>query len=142
MADPKRFMFGYCLGAALLWNIEDDLIQCDFAQFIQHLQNYQMPDTETILEKANQIRYQELLMKYEESHPGYALSKCFEYSSFIEMQRAGFELQEGASSPGRKAKRITFSFLNHAKKTSNLTSPKSPRSPRSPKIVVHEDIVK
>lgn len=75
LADPKRFMFGYCLGAALLWNIEDELIHSDFAHFIQHLQNYQMPDTETILEKANQIRYQELLIKYEESHPGYAMSE-------------------------------------------------------------------
>ena len=59
--------------------------------------------------------------------------------SYVEMQRAGFELQEGASSPGRKTKKISFSFLNHAKKTSNLTSPRSPRSPKSP---IHEDIVK
>ena len=70
-ADPKRFMFSYCLGVALLHNIKDELVECEFAQFIQKLQNYHMPDTEEILKLANKIRLEELLFSYEESHPGY-----------------------------------------------------------------------
>ena len=113
-ADPKRFMFSYCLGVALLHHIKDELVECEFAQFIQKLQNYHMPDTEEILRLANKIRLEELLFSYEESHPGYTKR----------MSRAGHELHDGMS-PKRNVKRLSFPFIK---------KPASPGSPRSPRL--------
>lgn len=113
-ADPKRFMLSYCLGVALLWNIEHELEECEFAQFIQKLQNYNMPDTESILALANRVRLQELLHSYEQNHPGYSKR----------MSRAGHEMAE-AVSPRRVSRKSGFPFIHRVK-----SRPDSPQSPR------------
>ena len=70
-------MLSYCFGVAMLWNIEHDLVECDFAHFIKSLQNYTTVNVQEILEKADKIRCSELLKFYEDTHPGYSKRKSF-----------------------------------------------------------------
>ena len=81
LADPKRFAFSAYLGVAMLWNIEHNLVECDFAQFIKSLQNYSAVNAEEILEKADKIRLSELLRVYEDTHPGYSKRKFRQLSA-------------------------------------------------------------
>lgn len=59
-ADPERFFFAQCIGTAMVKRIEPQLLEGDFVQDIQLLQNYAMPPVEEILELADAVRREEL----------------------------------------------------------------------------------
>ena len=51
LADPARFMFMYCVGAAMIEYVEEPLLQADFAGIMQLLQQYQPPPADGIRQK-------------------------------------------------------------------------------------------
>lgn len=59
-ADPERFFFAQCIGTAMVQRIQPALLEGDFVQDIQLLQNYEMPPVEEILELADKVRREEL----------------------------------------------------------------------------------
>lgn len=52
LADPARFMFMYCVGAAMIEYVEEPLLQADFAGIMQLLQQYQPPPADELIEAA------------------------------------------------------------------------------------------
>ena len=65
LADPARFMFMYCVGAAMIEYVEEPLLQADFAGIMQLLQQYQPPPADELIEAADGIR-QKVLRPAEE----------------------------------------------------------------------------
>ena len=65
LADPARFMFMYCVGAAMIEYVEEPLMQADFAGIMQLLQQYQPPPADELIEAADGIR-QKVLRPAEE----------------------------------------------------------------------------
>lgn len=60
LADPKRFMLVQCLATAMVQSKEEELMKKDFAECVQLLQNYEVTDVDTLLQRMNQIRMKEL----------------------------------------------------------------------------------
>ena len=60
LADPERFMLMYCVGAAMVKMIDEDLLKSDFAGVMGLLQNYNVSDVDKILEVANEVRIKKL----------------------------------------------------------------------------------
>ena len=56
LADPERFMFMYCVGAAMIEHVEEPLLQADFAGIMQLLQQYQPPPADELVAAADGIR--------------------------------------------------------------------------------------
>ena len=56
LADPARFMFMYCVGAAMVEHVEESILQADFAGIMNLLQQYQPPEVNELLETADTIR--------------------------------------------------------------------------------------
>lgn len=60
LGDPERLLLVYCVATALMQNVQSVLMEKDFSQAMQILQNVAIPSTETILQMADAIRFKEL----------------------------------------------------------------------------------
>ena len=83
LADPERLLFVFCVATALVQNVQSVLMEKDFSQAMQILQNVSIPSTETILQMADAIRFKELKERDEEN------------SLSSQLRRAGASLVDG-----------------------------------------------
>lgn len=83
LGDPERLLLVYCVATALMQNVQSVLMEKDFSQAMQILQNVAIPSTETILQMADAIRFKELKGRREDT------------SLSSQLRRAGESLVDG-----------------------------------------------
>ena len=83
LADPMRFMFMHCIGAAMVELVEESLLQADFAGIMGILQQYQPPPIQDLFTAANAIRTKQLkpVVVEEAEKKGVDLKKMAERSA-------------------------------------------------------------
>ena len=89
LGDPERLLLVYCVATALMQNVQSVLMEKDFSQAMQILQNVAIPSTETILQMADAIRFKELKGRREDTSLSSQLRRAGEDSDAVTVRAVG-----------------------------------------------------